>query len=231
MLHCIENDSEGGESTLCDGFKAAADLARYDPQSFKLLALRSFVFTWQGKQGVYLKARKPIIQAYLEHLRMLEDAVHTGQWPTVKGADIFSMNPENSTDTWNDPNTAAYAAIAPALQAIHLDNRNMSTSAIYDSPLEEGKALMQAYARFVRLIENKQSELAFKLAPGEVLLFNNRRCLHGRREFDPSTGSRHLEGCYMDSDLMFSTYQATHAKVFGSVTDTRFDRPDPSIAR
>ena len=30
--------------------------------------------------------------------------------------------------------------------------------------------------------------------------FNNRRLLHGRTEFDPNSGHRHLQGYYMDRD-------------------------------
>ncbi|MFO6465778.1 TauD/TfdA family dioxygenase [Jannaschia sp. KMU-145] len=29
-------------------------------------------------------------------------------------------------------------------------------------------------------------------------MFDNRRILHGRAAFDPSTGARHLRGCYVD---------------------------------
>lgn len=40
--------------------------------------------------------------------------------------------------------------------------------------------------------------IALKLAGGEMVVFDNRRVLHGREAFDPSTGFRHLHGCYVD---------------------------------
>ena len=33
-----------------------------------------------------------------------------------------------------------------------------------------------------------------------MFTFNNRRLLHGRTEFDPNSGHRHLQGYYMDRD-------------------------------
>jgi len=31
-----------------------------------------------------------------------------------------------------------------------------------------------------------------------MVVFDNRRILHGRDSFDPSTGIRHFRGCYVD---------------------------------
>jgi gamma-butyrobetaine dioxygenase len=38
------------------------------------------------------------------------------------------------------------------------------------------------------------------LEAGDIFCFNNRRVLHGRSEFDPNSGHRHLQGYYMDRD-------------------------------
>ena len=40
--------------------------------------------------------------------------------------------------------------------------------------------------------------VALRLAAGEMVVFDNRRVLHGRQAFDPSTGRRHLRGAYVD---------------------------------
>ncbi|WP_312881095.1 TauD/TfdA family dioxygenase [Rhizobium leguminosarum] len=34
--------------------------------------------------------------------------------------------------------------------------------------------------------------------PGEMVIFDNRRVLHGRTAFDPMTGHRLLKGFYVD---------------------------------
>ena len=41
--------------------------------------------------------------------------------------------------------------------------------------------------------------LAFRLAPGDCLVFDNTRILHARTGF-AAAGRRHLQGCYADLD-------------------------------
>jgi gamma-butyrobetaine dioxygenase len=36
------------------------------------------------------------------------------------------------------------------------------------------------------------------------MCFDNYRVLHGRSEFDPNSGPRHLQGCYLDRDDVLS---------------------------
>ena len=43
-------------------------------------------------------------------------------------------------------------------------------------------------------------QIKFRLEPGDIFSFNNRRLLHGRTGFDPNSGHRHLQGYYMDRD-------------------------------
>lgn len=43
-------------------------------------------------------------------------------------------------------------------------------------------------------------QLEFKMEPGDVLVVDNHRVVHGRRPFDPTVGHRHLQGCYVDHD-------------------------------
>ena len=39
---------------------------------------------------------------------------------------------------------------------------------------------------------------------GDLVLFDNRRMMHGRDSFDPQSGTRRLEGCYLDRDEILS---------------------------
>ena len=36
--------------------------------------------------------------------------------------------------------------------------------------------------------------------PGDLLMMDNYRLLHGRSEFNPNEGNRFLQGCYIDYD-------------------------------
>ncbi|MGM0536373.1 MAG: TauD/TfdA family dioxygenase [Pseudomonadota bacterium] len=68
-------------------------------------------------------------------------------------------------------------------------------------PLEEIDAWYDAYRAFWALAQDPRNRLEFSLAPGEMVAFDNRRVLHGRRAFDPNTGRRHLQGTYLDLDM------------------------------
>ena len=58
----------------------------------------------------------------------------------------------------------------------------------------------KAHHRFGNLLHDDKFQIKFRLGPGDIFSFNNRRLLHGRTEFDPNSGHRHLQGYYMDRD-------------------------------
>ena len=58
----------------------------------------------------------------------------------------------------------------------------------------------KAHHRFGNLLHDNKFQIKFRLEPGDIFSFNNRRLLHGRTEFDPNSGNRHLQGYYMDRD-------------------------------
>ena len=57
-----------------------------------------------------------------------------------------------------------------------------------------------AYRKFSSLVHSNKFTVKFRLEKGDILCVNNRRVLHGRTSFDPSSGHRHLQGYYMDQD-------------------------------
>jgi len=56
----------------------------------------------------------------------------------------------------------------------------------------------RAYRRFMVLTRSVDYLVTLKLKAGEMVVFDNRRVLHGREAFDAQTGFRHLHGCYID---------------------------------
>lgn len=80
-------------------------------------------------------------------------------------------------------------------------------------PSETIDAWYAAYHRFWTLLHEPRHRLAFGLAPGEMVAFDNRRVLHGRGAFDPDSGRRHLQGTYLDRDMLESRLRvlARHA--------------------
>jgi gamma-butyrobetaine dioxygenase len=49
----------------------------------------------------------------------------------------------------------------------------------------------------------------FRLRPGDTVVFNNRRMLHGRSHFQSktATSNRVLNGCYVNVDEFWSRYR------------------------
>ena len=62
------------------------------------------------------------------------------------------------------------------------------------------KRFYDAYQYFASLLQNKKFKIDFRLEAGDIFCFNNRRVLHGRTEFDPNSGNRHLQGYYIERD-------------------------------
>ncbi len=67
-----------------------------------------------------------------------------------------------------------------------------------DLPADAIEPYYRAYRRFMALTRDPAYLVTLKLAAGEMVVFDNRRVLHGREAFDPNTGYRHLHGCYVD---------------------------------
>ena len=73
-----------------------------------------------------------------------------------------------------------------------------------DVPADQMLATYRAVRTFARLLRSGRFELRLRLQPGDVMCFDNYRVLHGRSEFDPNSGPRHLQGCYLDRDDVLS---------------------------
>jgi gamma-butyrobetaine dioxygenase len=56
----------------------------------------------------------------------------------------------------------------------------------------------EAYQSLMHRIRNPKYALQHALVPGEMVIFDNSRVLHGRRAFDTASGERHLRGYYME---------------------------------
>ena len=81
--------------------------------------------------------------------------------------------------------------------AVHFNNRSM---AALDLPEEQILPWYRAYRHFAAILREPAGELRIRLEPGDLLIMENNRALHGRTAFDPSRGRRHLQGCYVDKD-------------------------------
>ncbi|WP_374381463.1 TauD/TfdA family dioxygenase [Dongia sp.] len=80
---------------------------------------------------------------------------------------------------------------------VHFNNRSLDW---LDAPADIVEPWFAAYRKFADVLHRAEGELIFKLEPGDCVVMQNDRALHGRTAFDPSRGRRHLQGCYVDRD-------------------------------
>ncbi|MGI9031106.1 MAG: TauD/TfdA family dioxygenase [Ilumatobacteraceae bacterium] len=70
----------------------------------------------------------------------------------------------------------------------------------FDLPLDMVEPIYAALRRFHALATSDELRISVRLQPGDLMVFHNRRVLHGRTAFDPGGGQRHLIGLYVDVD-------------------------------
>ncbi|QFT33245.1 Gamma-butyrobetaine dioxygenase [Labrenzia sp. THAF82] len=81
------------------------------------------------------------------------------------------------------------------LQELHF---NAHLAGIFDLPAEVMETYYRAYRTIMKMTRSDDYVITTRLNGGEMVIFDNRRVLHGRASFDPNTGFRHLRGCYVD---------------------------------
>ena len=82
-----------------------------------------------------------------------------------------------------------------------------------DLPLDMIESTYGALRRFDRVARSEEAQLVVRLQPGDVMVFHNRRVLHGRRAFDPGRGARHFFGLYVDVDEWLSKIRVLRGQV------------------
>ncbi len=162
FLHCLNNESQGGESVFVDGFSATRQLKQDNPYYFELLSTHKIPFRFHD-DTCDIRAMQPII------------SVVDGEVNEI----IFN------------------AHIA--------DTFNLALDIVQDFYL--------AYRALIRLLNDPRFLIEFKLDSHQMVVFDNRRVLHGRAEFDPQTGARHLRGCYVDRTEFKSKYRILSAQL------------------
>jgi len=76
-----------------------------------------------------------------------------------------------------------------------------------DIPDLSADQLYEFYAAYQELMRRTRSErymVRYALQAGEMAIFDNQRLMHGRTEFDPNSGERHLCGYYIEHNELNS---------------------------
>ena len=152
FLHCLVNNSKGGNSSAIDGFAVAEYLRNNENDVFQTLTT------------IPLKFR---------------DKDYTQQSHRSFHASAISLTKDND---------------------FHDIRFSVATMDALDCHPDVMDQVYRAHHRFGNLLHDAKFQINFRLEPGDIFSFNNRRVLHGRTEFDPNSGHRHLQGYYMDRD-------------------------------
>lgn len=101
--------------------------------------------------------------------------------------DLMARRALIETDAHGEPIAVAY------------NNRSIA-------PLDLPAAVMadyyRAYRRFSAILRDPDLAVRFTMDPGDLFIVDNRRVLHGRESY--GAGTRHLQGCYADTDSLLS---------------------------
>ena len=87
------------------------------------------------------------------------------------------------------------------LVAVHFNNRSIAPLGL--SP-DRMSSFYLAYRELAKLIQSPDFEFRIKLQNGDAVMFDNHRILHGRTAFNADRCPRHLQGCYVNRDSVFS---------------------------
>ncbi|MBF8223185.1 TauD/TfdA family dioxygenase [Halomonas sp. 328] len=75
------------------------------------------------------------------------------------------------------------------------------------APFEAVESAYEALMALQALLHEPQFALRFDYAPGDLVIFDNRRLLHARDAFAGGGGRRWLQGCYLERDEVRSRYR------------------------
>jgi gamma-butyrobetaine dioxygenase len=87
------------------------------------------------------------------------------------------------------------------VSAVHYNNRSIAPLPLHG---RDAAHFYSAYRRFAELLRGPNYQLTLHLEDGELVLFDNQRILHGRTAFSSARHARHLRGCYLTRDSVYS---------------------------
>ena len=151
LLHCISNESMGGDSSLIDGFSVSNYLKQNETEFYKVLTETNITFKFTDVDTILVDKAKLI---ELDHNNNFRQIRFSGR------LDYVPLLDENNLDLF-----------------------------------------YSARKYMFKLCNSDIFKIKFRLSKGMIAMFDNLRLLHGRTKFDPNTGFRHLQGCYIDHDV------------------------------
>ena len=190
LLHCMDFDDavKGGDSFFADAFAAANRVREQNPRAFDVLCRVPAAFMKDD-------AAREIPALYYYAAPHIQLCPATGEVVCVRWAPAFEaplpLLGHTSRSRGGGDRTEAPPPPRPP---------PCTTTA---GDLDIVNKYFDAYAVLAAAIDTVREEQALKmrLRPGECVVFNQARLLHGRDAFsEPQPGMRRLHGCYVNID-------------------------------
>lgn len=85
--------------------------------------------------------------------------------------------------------------------AVHYNSRSIAPLRL---AARDADAFYAAYRHFAALLREPRFQMTFRMNDGDLVVFDNQRILHGRTRFSSARHPRHLRGCYLARDSVYS---------------------------
>ncbi|MFT5399903.1 MAG: gamma-butyrobetaine dioxygenase [Planctomycetota bacterium] len=82
-----------------------------------------------------------------------------------------------------------------------------------DLPALHVEPVYRAIKSFWNIFNDERQQHCYRLAAGEMHVFDNHRVLHGRNAFDPQSGLRHLQQCSVNRDEFHNSLRILAARL------------------
>jgi gamma-butyrobetaine dioxygenase len=137
--------------------------------------------------------------AVAEHLRAQEPEIFAELSTTAVG---FRFCDQSSDYAWRSP-----VVVLDRQGALAEVRFNPWLTMPLEAAPERFEKVYAALRRFGELTRDERFQIRLRLAAGTMSAFDNRRVLHGRAAFEPGSGRRHFQGCYVEREEVLSRIQ------------------------
>ena len=177
MFHLLSHTGgTGGESLFVDGYAAAAHLRDEKLPYYLTLARRKILFHASGNTEVG---------------EINNSAFHSGGSAVLSGASLQQPEAIDGSSFRQERETVNLTRM-PRLIRWNNDDRDAQAWPTFDSI----ERWFRAAREWTRILRAKEFEIKVQLTPGQPIIFDNWRYLHGRTAF---TGKRRICGAYSKS--------------------------------
>ncbi|XP_068244868.1 uncharacterized protein [Palaemon carinicauda] len=134
--------------------------------------------------------------------------------------DILSTTPIDFIDIGNEEKLKRFFVLSqhPLIQVDRngkisaVSSSHMGRDSHFSAPIEKVREWYDAMLTFYGLLYRPENTVMYKMEDGDILIFDNSRIMHGRNGFRMTEGTRELEGCYWDWDMVRSCRRVLQMK-------------------